>query len=127
MDAIDFAVTRYSAMEEFDLFPNPALWPNVQRDYLMKQHLKQMERVNFMAFLVGNGMDPQIARLWVLYPGHGYDRNAVEHVKTLADALPARRINTTYYDMLLCKYVNLMTGEELSGSTGAAGKGYRKY
>lgn len=124
LDAIDFGMSRLAAMDAFEPFFQTIAWPNVQRDYLMKPHLKQLERLNFMAFLIGNGMDPSWASSWVLSTGT-YDKQAIEHVRTLAEYLPNRRINTTYYDITLGKYVNLQTGEELPGSTGQLGK--RKY
>lgn len=116
--ALDFAFGRIAAMDDCGYFFPTLDWPNVQRDYLVKMHLKQMERLNFMAFLIGNGMDPDTAALWVLYPGNRYDREAHLQVKTLASAIPARGINTSYWDIQLGTYVNIKTGAVQTGSTG---------
>lgn len=113
MDAVEFGMLRMGAMEDFGLLGSPYVWPNVQREYLCKRHLKQIERLNFMAFLIGNGTSPLEARSWVLYPGHQYDKDAVEHVNMLTKYLPMKKINTTYYDMVIGAYVNLMTGEQM--------------
>jgi len=110
---IDFGMSRIANMDMLDMLPTAFSWPNVQKGYLTKRHLKQMERLNFMAFLIGNGVNPDIAAGIVLYPGSSYDKAAVGHVRELSKLLPARHISTTYYDMNLCKYVNLMSGEEI--------------
>lgn len=113
LEDIDFGMARIAAIDGLDILPTAFSWPNVQKGYLTKRHLKQMERLNFMAFLIGNGVDPEVAVRIVLYPGSDYDRAGVRHVMDLAKLLPQRHISTTYYDLNLSKYVNLMTGQEL--------------
>lgn len=111
-DDVDFAIVRIGMFDDHPSFPSYHHWPRVHQQLLIKRHLTQLERLNFLAFLIGNGLNPLDARATVLYPFSNYDASAISHVNDLCTYLPQGRISTIYWDMILQTYVNMKTGEE---------------
>jgi len=87
-------------MYDMDWFPYEE-WPAVHQKIAIKDHLSQLERYNFVVFLVGNGLPP--SEVWaMLYEGpvghrRKYDNAAVNQVNNILANF--RSYTSTYYDM----------------------------
>lgn len=90
-------------------------WPDYLQDMMLKAHKSNRERFRLMQFLIGNGMDPTRARIWVtvrdVEDGYRlrfepYDAVAVRDMDGMVvKARDGTLFQYAYYDMTLGRVV----------------------
>lgn len=80
-------------------------WPKGIAEAVIERKLNYATRFRLFTYLVGNGMDPRMARDEILEMGQGYfDASAKEHVKGLYKDLQKNKAKWTYFDERDRKY-----------------------
>lgn len=85
-------------LHEGDVFYPSAMWPTWARHMLFKRHKNYHERYTLWLFFVGNGLDPEIARDWIMRWG-GYDASAWSHITNMM--VRRHTVHGYYWDMHL--------------------------
>lgn len=88
---------RRAIAEEGEIFYPLSMWPPWAQNVYMKPHKNRVERFTLWVFLVGNGLEPELARGWVLLGG-GYDSEALRQMHELVTTGPTTPV-VTYWDM----------------------------
>lgn len=79
---------RQIAMEGEYFYPLN-MWPQWAQTLYMLKHKNRTQRFSLWVFLVGNGLESDLARGWVLLGG-GYDKDAFKQMHELVTKGPTR-------------------------------------
>ena len=95
----------WNAMNTGEHFYKIIEWPDRLIAIALKPHKNHQDRLNFMLFLIGNGMDPTMALTWVVYKGE-YDAAAWRQLNHIKDNSTSYLNRYAYWDIYLHEYVN---------------------
>lgn len=85
---------------EGEVFYPMNMWPQWAVRLYLLAHKDRVQRFSLWLFFVGNGLEPNIARQWIL-SGGGYDLSAIRQMQELVDIGPQG--DYKYWDIALRK------------------------
>ena len=96
---------RWRFLKEQDFFWSIEYWPRHIAGIAVKDHPSNLDRLNFLYFLLQNGLDPEIARHWIYLNRHNvFDSAAKYQIDFLLKNYA--KYNYRYFDMFYVCYRN---------------------